>query len=127
MKNARPANDAKPSALDGADSIDRHLPEQLSFLPPPPFNPTWPTPNTRDALALELFLDGQRLDAEDFHAVSGSWRLADSVFQLKARGWPIESVDVPAPTEACLHRMVAIYFLPARFIAEALSLKGAAQ
>lgn len=127
MKNARPANDAKPSALDGADSIDRHLPEQLSFLPPPPFNPSWPTPNTRDALALELFLDSQRLDAEDFHAVSGSWRLADSVFQLKARGWPIESLDVPAPTEACPHRAISIYFLPARFIAEAMSLKGGAQ
>jgi hypothetical protein len=127
MKNARPANDAKPSAVDGLDSTDRHQPEQLSFLPPPPFNPQWPTPNTRDALALELFLDSQRIDAEDFYAVSGSMRLADSVFQLKGKGWPIESVDVPAPTEACPHRTISIYFLPARFIAEALSLKGAAQ
>ena len=124
----KPADTFMPTSLrDGADSTDRHLPEQLSFLPPPPFNPTWPTPNTRDALALQLFLDGQRLDAEDFHAVSGSWRLADSVFQLKARGWPIESVDVPAPTEACPHRTISIYFLPARFIAEAAILKGGLQ
>lgn len=124
----KPADTFMPTSLrDGADSTDRHLPEQLSFLPPPPFCPQWPTPNTRDALALELFLDGQRLDAEDFHAVSGSWRLADSVFQLKGKGWPIESLDVPAPTEACPHRTISIYFLPARFIAEALSLRGAAQ
>lgn len=127
MKNARPANDAKPSAMGGLDSTDRHQGEQLSFLPPPPFNPQWPTPNTRDAHALELFLDSQRISAEDFYAISGSMRLPDSVFQLKARGWPIESVDVPAPTPKCPGCTISIYFLPARYIAEALSLKGAAQ
>ena len=122
----KPADTFMPTSLrDGADSTDRHLPEQLSFLPPPPFNPTWPTPNTRDALALELFLDSQRIDAEDFYAISGSMRLADSVFQLKGKGWPIESLDILAPTEACPHRTISIYFLPARFIAEALSLRAA--
>ena len=120
----KPADTFAPTSLrDGVDSTGSHQGEQLSFLPPPPFNPSWPTPNTRDALALELFLDGQRLDAEDFHAVSGSWRLADSVFQLKGKGWPIESLDFLAPTEACPHRSISIYHLPARYIAEAMPLK----
>lgn len=124
----KPADTFAPtSPRDAANSTDRHLPEQLSFLPPPPFNPQWPTPNTRDAQALELFRDGQRIDTEDFHAVSGSWRLADSVYVLKAKGWPIESVDIPAPTEACPHRTISTYFLPARFIAEAAILKGGLQ
>lgn len=126
MKNARPANDAKPSALDGADSIDRHLPEQLSFLPPPPFNPTWPTKGTRDDQALQLFLDGQRLDHEDFFRASGSWRLSDAVLHLRDGGWPIEAHDIPAPTPACPGREISIYSLPAKYAAEALALKGGA-
>lgn len=126
MKNARPAETAKPSALDSLDATADSQGEQLSFFPPPPFNPTWPTKGTRDDQALQLFLDGQTLDHEDFHAVSGSWRLSDAVFHLRDGGWPIESVDIPAPTPKCPGREISIYRLPAKYAAEALALKGRA-
>lgn len=121
MKNARPANDAKPSALDGADFTEAHQGEQLSFLPPPPFNPSWPTKGTRDDQALQLFLAGRYLDHEDFFRESGSWRLSDAVLHLRDAGWPIVSTDIPAPTPACPGREISIYHLPAKYIAEAMA------
>ena len=121
MRTPDPQKTAKPSALDGADFTDRHLPEQLSFLPPPPFNPTWPTKGTRDDQALQLFLAGRHLDHEDFIRESGSWRLSDAVLHLRDAGWPIVSTDIPAPTPACPGREITVYHLPAKYIAEALA------
>lgn len=123
MKNARPANDAKPSALDGADFTEAHQGEQLSFLPPPPFNPSWPTKGTRDDQALQLFLDGQTLDHEDFFAVAGSWRLSDAVLHLRDGGWPIASIAISEPSPKCPGREIARYHLPAKYAAEAMASK----
>ena len=36
-------------------------PEQLSFLPPPPFNPQWPTKNTLPDRALKMLMDGRMI------------------------------------------------------------------
>ena len=112
---------ATPSFQDGADSTDPHPCEQLSFLPPPPFNPTWPTKGTRDDQALQLFLAGRHIDHEDFIAVTGSWRLSDAVLHLRDRGWPIVSTDIPAPSPACPGREITVYHLPAKYATEALS------
>lgn len=114
---------AAPSLRNGADSTDRHLPEQLSFLPPPPFNPSWPTKGTRDDQALQLFLDGQTLDHEDFFAVAGSWRLSDAVLHLRDGGWPIASIAISEPSPKCPGREIARYHLPAKYAAEAMASK----
>lgn len=120
----KPADTFAPTSLrDGADSTDDRTGEQLSFLPPPPFNPSWPTKGTRDDLALQLFLDGQTLDHEDFFAVAGSWRLSDAVFHLRDGGWPIASIAIPEPSPKCPGREIVRYHLPAKYATEALSIK----
>jgi hypothetical protein len=43
------------------------------------------------------------------------------VFQLRALGWPIDTIEVPSPTEEHQGRTIALYKLPARFAAEALA------
>ena len=118
----KPADTFMPTSLrDGADSTGQHQGEQLSFLPPPPFNPSWPTKGTRDDQALQLFLDGRRIDHEDFYHLSGSWRLSDAVLHLRGSGWPIESHDIPSPTPACPGREISVYHLPAKYAAEVLA------
>ncbi len=90
--------------------------EQTSFLPPPPFAPTWPQPGTLAAAALETFLRGEGLTHPQFEAVSFSWRLSAVVLALKALGWPIESDDIAAPTYENPHRTIARYYLPQKWI-----------
>lgn len=98
--------------------------EQTSFLPPPPFAPTWPQPGTLAATALEIFLRGERLTHPQFEAVSFSWRLSAVAGVLRELGWPIEAADVPAPTYENPHRLIARYYLPQRFILQALELRA---
>jgi hypothetical protein len=40
--------------------------EQLSFLPPPPFCPTWPKRGTLADKALGMLMDGRMIDHPDF-------------------------------------------------------------
>lgn len=93
--------------------------EQISFLPPPPFAPTWPQPGTLAATALEIFLRGEGMTHPQFEAISFSWRLSHVVAVLRELGWPIESVDIPAPTFENPHRCIARYHLPGRYIEQA--------
>ena len=66
--------------------------EQTSFLPPPPFAPTWPTaPLVRRAL--DALLAGKTLDHPGFITETGSWRLAAVVRELRSLGWPIRATD----------------------------------
>lgn len=46
--------------------------EQLSFLPPPPFCPTWPTRGTLADRALGIFMDGRMIDHPDFENITQS-------------------------------------------------------
>ena len=91
--------------------------EQTSFLPPPPFAPTWPQPQTLADRALEIFLRGEGLTHPQFEAVSFSWRLSAVVAVLRELGWPIEAADIPAPTYESPHRTISRYYLPPKFIA----------
>lgn len=93
--------------------------EQLSFLPDPPFAPTWPQRGTLAASALEIFLRGEGLTHPQFEAVSFSWRLSAVVAVLRELGWPIEAADIRAPTHEHQHRCIARYHLPAEYIEKA--------
>ena len=95
--------------------------EQLTLIDPPPFCPTWPTRNTLADRALKLFLDGRVFDHPDFLEGAGSWRLAAVVFQLRTLGWPIDTIEVPSPSEEHPGRTIALYKLPAKYAALALA------
>ena len=104
------------------------LGEQLSFIDPPPFCPAWPKRNSLADRALKLFLDGKVFDHPDFLDGSGSWRLAAVVFQLRTLGWPIDTLDIPAPSIEHPGRTIALYKLPAKYAAQALAtMTGAMQ
>ncbi len=96
--------------------------EQLSFLPPAPFAPTLPTKGTLSHHALRLFAEGRMLEHPDFEALTGSWRLGAVVFTLRALGWPVETLDIPAPTDECPQRTIARYHLAGKHLAEATAL-----
>lgn len=95
--------------------------EQLSFLPPAPFCPAWPTKHTLEDKALALLMAGRLLDHPEFEGDCGSWRLAAVVFNLRALGWPIDTIPTPSPTDKRPGRTVALYHLPAKYIAQALA------
>lgn len=100
--------------------------EQLTFLPPPPFCPTWPTRGTLADRALGLLMDGRHIDHPDFQDVTQSWRLGAVIFTLRALGWPVETIEVPSPTEQCPDRVIALYRLDAKYTAQALAMNGGA-
>lgn len=98
--------------------------EQLSFLPPAPFCPTWPTRGTLADVALGIFMDGRHIDHPEFEQVTQSWRLAAVVFQLRTLGWPVEKIEIPSPTDENPNRCIALYHLPMKCVAEALAQNG---
>ena len=103
------------------DQADGASGEQLTFLDPPAFCPTWPTRNTLGDRALKMFLDGKVFDHPDFLDGCGSWRLAAVVFQLRALGWPIETIEIPAPSAENPRRCIALYKLPGKYVADVLA------
>ena len=100
--------------------------EQLSFLPPAPFCPTWPKRGSLADTALGLLMDGRMIDHPDFQDVTASWRLGAVVFTLRALGWPVETIDIPAPTEQSPDRVIALYRLDGKYTAQALAMNGRA-
>ena len=98
--------------------------EQLSFFPPPPFCPTWPTKNTLADRALGMLMDGRMIDHPDFENSTQSWRLGAVVFTLRTLGWPIESIQIPSPTEQSPERVIALYRLDGQYTAQALAMNG---
>lgn len=111
-------------ANDAGASIANSQAEQLTFLDPPPFCPTWPQRGTLAERALEIFLQGKKLDHPEFEAATDSWRLAAVVFELRESNWPIESMELPAPTEDSPSRFISLYYLPGKYIAQALAISG---
>lgn len=85
--------------------------EQMSLLPEPDFNPIKPKPNTLPARCLSQMLRGQHFTHPQFEQMTESWRLSAVVYDLREMGWPVESVDVPAPTKACPTRTISRYYL----------------
>ena len=100
--------------------------EQLSFLPPSPFSPSWPARGTLADTALGLLMDGRMIDHPDFQDVTASWRQGAVVFTLRALGWPVETIEVPSPTEHDPRRVIALYRLDGKYTAQALAMNGRA-
>ena len=101
--------------------------EQLSFLPPPPFCPTWPKRGTLADKALGMLMDGRLIDHPDFENSTQSWRLGAVIFTLRALGWPVETIEIPSPTDECPNRIIARYHLAPHHVAQALAQLGAAR
>ena len=106
-----------PHTLPAAGALG----EQLTFIDPPPFSPTWPTRGTLADRALGMFMNGKRMDHPDFEDATQSWRLGAVVFTLRTLGWPIETIEIPSPTQDCPDRVIALYHLPGKFVAHALA------
>lgn len=100
--------------------------EQLSLLPLPSFCPTWPKSGTLAARALGMLMDGRLICHPEFETATGSWRLAAYVNALRVLGWPVETIEVPSPTDDASHRTIALYHLPACYVAQALAMNGGA-
>jgi hypothetical protein len=94
--------------------------EQLSFLPPPPFCPQWPTRGTLADKALKMLMDGRHIDHPEFENSTQSWRLGAVIFTLRTLGWPVETIEVISPTPHCPDRVIARYKLDIRAVAQAL-------
>ena len=100
--------------------------EQLSFLPPPPFCPSWPTRGTLADRSLGKFMNGEMLDHPDFQNSTQSWRLGAVVFTLRTLGWPVETIEIPSPTQHSPERVIALYRLDGKYTAQALAMNGRA-
>jgi hypothetical protein len=68
-----------------------------------------------------MLMDGRKIDHPEFENNTRSWRLGAVIFTLRALGWPIQTIDVPSPTEETPDRIIAVYHLPGKYIAEALA------
>ena len=100
--------------------------EQLSFLPPAPFAPTWPQCGTLADRALGMLMDGRLIDHPEFENSTQSWRLGAVIFTLRTLGWPVETIEVPSPTEHSPDRIIALYRLDPKYTAQALAMNGGA-
>lgn len=94
--------------------------EQLSFLPPPPFCPTWPTKGTLADAALRLLMDGRQFDHPTFEQLTGSWCARSPISELRKLGWPVETIHLPCPTEWVPNRTIGLYRLDSKYIELAL-------
>lgn len=94
-----------------ADS--RVVGEQLTFLDPPPFCPTFPKASTLTGEALALLLSGRAITHPEFEDLTRSWRLSEPIRALRHdHGWPVTTIEIPAPTKERPNRVIAKYVLP---------------
>src|SRR5687768_8521124 len=94
--------------------------EQLHLIEPPPFCPTTPKSSTLAADALKKLLRGDSITHQDFIRTRGSWRLAEFIRALRHdHGWPVQTVNIAAPTKHNPSRTIARYELP-RWVLEQL-------
>jgi hypothetical protein len=115
MKNA-PA----PTKIQGAI-------EQLELFDASTFCPICPSPGTLADQALTMFMNGEVFDHPDFEARTKSWRLSDAVFTLRRElNWPIETIDIPSPTDHSPGRKIALYRLDLKYIEQAKAMIGSA-
>jgi hypothetical protein len=111
MKTPEPSKE-NPSApnkreFTGTDN-PRHLPTFVSAAPA--VLPTWPKRGTLADRALGMLMDGRLIDHPDFENSTQSWRLGAVIFTLRTLGWPVETIEVPSPTDIapphhCLYRL----------------------
>ncbi len=68
-----------------------------------------------------MLMNGQMINHPEFENSTQSWRLGAVIFTLRTLGWPIETIDIPSPTEETPDRMIALYRLDAQYTAMALA------
>jgi hypothetical protein len=83
--------------------------EQGALFEQPTFSPTWPTPATLPARALDILLSGERVTHPDFQATTRSWRLAASIDVLRKLGWPILTFEENGQPITGRGRAIAAY------------------
>ena len=76
--------------------------------------------------ALGMLMDGRLIDHPDFQDVTQSWRLGAVIFTLRASGVPVETIEIPGPTEHSPDRISALYRLDWKYTAQALAMNGGA-
>jgi hypothetical protein len=87
--------------------------EQLTLIDPPPFSPKYPSRTTLAGEALALLLAGYPLTHPQFEGITNSWRLSEPIRALRHDfGWPVETIEIPAPTAERPDRYIARYVLP---------------
>ncbi len=107
-----PANLGRGAGAGGAG-------QQLSFLPQPEFSPTLPRSSTLAGRALAVLLAGRRLTHPQFQGMTGSWRLAEPIRALRHDfGWPVDTIEIPAPTTEHPDRIIGEYVMPEWVIRE---------
>ena len=112
MKNAHPIPKDKAGATGSGAAILAPEGDLFGDIPEQPR--TLPPRGTQPRRVLELLATGETPDHADWYALSGSWRLAAHVGELrKDHGWPVQTRDVLAPSAAHPGRTIARYWLPA--------------
>jgi hypothetical protein len=87
--------------------------KQFVLFEPPPFSPTFPNPASLAGEALALLLSGRSITHPEFENLTASWRLSEPIRQLRRdHGWPVETIEILAPTEERPDRYIALYILP---------------
>ena len=87
--------------------------EQLHLIDPPPFSPTYPIRSTLAGEALSLLLSGRTLTHPEFEGITHSWRLSEPIRALRHDyGWPVITIEIPAPTDDRPDRVIANYVMP---------------
>ena len=87
--------------------------EQLSLLEQAPFSAQMPKPATLAAKLLSRLLSGESITHQGFERGTNSWRCAAYIHELRELGWPIETIEIGAPSAECPGRCIALYRMPA--------------
>lgn len=99
---------AHPGVGGEADGMNQGV-----LFEPPPFSPTYPRRATLAGEALALLLAGRAITHPDFEGVTQSWRLSEMIRALRHDyGWPVQTIEIPAPTAERPDRFIAKYIMP---------------
>lgn len=86
---------------------------QWELFEPPPFSPKYPKRSTLAWAALMDLLSGKAITHPDFQTRTSSWRLSEPIRVLRHEfGWPVVTIEIPAPTKDRPKRYIAKYVLP---------------
>lgn len=98
---------------DGRQAQSGVAGEQLNLIDAPPFSPTFPNRSSLAGEALALLLAGCTLTHPEFEGITRSWRLSEPVRALRHDfGWPVQTIEIPAPTPERPDRTIAKYVMP---------------
>lgn len=60
-----------------------------------------------------MLLNGAAITHPEFEGATGSWRLSEPIRALRHdHGWPVETIEIPAPLPDRPDRYIAKYIMP---------------